>query len=157
VKFKLFILTLFLLIPFASILYATPLIKADHQYFDVNTGLYVLNGNVYIEVQNRIITASQAKVSMGTLEAWASGAVSITQDDITFTGCNVYVFGMQNHATIDGGVNFSRNGLTISSDSVDYSWNTKIAKFSGNVKIVQNSLIKSADNVQYKVQTNCFL
>ncbi|MBP2659902.1 MAG: OstA family protein, partial [Firmicutes bacterium] len=82
----------------ATTLAAKPTITADQQYFDINTGLYVLNGNVYIQVKNRVITADQAKVNMGSLEVWGSGNITVKQDDILFTADSVYVYGAQDRA-----------------------------------------------------------
>ena len=136
---------------------AKPVITADNTYFDVNTGLYVLKGNVYIEVKNRIITASQAKVNLATLEVWGGGGITVTQDDIYFTGGSVYVYGAKNLAKIDGGVNFSRNGLSINADSVEFNWSNRIAAFDGNVHVTQDTNSWTADTVRYNVDSNSFL
>ena len=136
---------------------AKPVVTADHTYFDVNTGLYVLNGNVYIEVRNRVITAGQAKVNLATLEVWGGGGITVNQDDIYFTGDSVYVYGTKNRAKIDGGVNFSRTGLTITADKVDFSWDTRIASFNGNVHVSQGANEWTADSVSYNVASNSFI
>lgn len=136
---------------------AKPVITADNTYFDVNTGLYVLKGNVYIEVKNRIITAGQAKVNLATLEVWGAGGITVNQDDIYFTGDSVYVYGTKNLAKIDGGVNFSRTGLSITADRVDFSWNTRIASFEGNVRVSQGTNEWTADSVIYNVDSNSFI
>lgn len=47
---------------------AKPVITADTTYYDTDSGLYILKGHVRVEVGNRIITAGQAKVSLGSLE-----------------------------------------------------------------------------------------
>lgn len=134
-----------------------PIINADKQYFDVNTGLYVLKGNVYIEVRNRIITAGQAKVNMGSLEVWGSGGVTVTQGDIYFSGDSVYVYGLQDRADIDGGVYFKRSGLEISADRVQFNWRSKLATFNGNVHINQGGNTWTADSLTYNVDTNTTL
>ena len=111
------ILTLFMVIMLTgTALAAKPVIKADRTYFDIATESYVLSGNVYVEVGNRIIKANQARVSIASLEVWASGGVSLTQDDIYFTGDSVYVVGLQKRTQISGGVNFTRKGLSLSAD-----------------------------------------
>jgi len=136
---------------------AKPVVTADHTYFDVNTGLYVLNGNVYIEVRNRVITAGQAKVNLATLEVWGAGGITVNQDDIYFTGDSVYVYGTKNRAKIDGGVNFSRTGLAITADKVDFSWDTRVASFNGNVHVSQGANEWTADSVSYNVGSNSFM
>ncbi|WP_425061272.1 LPS-assembly protein LptD [Sporomusa carbonis] len=156
-KYKTLVITLVVLIFLTGIAAAKPVITADRTYFDVNTGLYVLNGNVYIEVGKRVITASQAKVNPVTLEVWGAGGISVTQGDIYFTGDSVYVYGTKDRAKIDGGVNLSRTNLSISADSAEFNWRTKVANFSGNVNVVQDGNSWSADSVSYNVELNTFL
>lgn len=157
-KSKIFILTLLVMLVFTTTaLAAAPIIRADQQYFDVNTGLYVLNGNVYIEVKNRIITAGQAKVSMGSLEVWGTGGITVNQDDISFSGDSVYVYGTQDRATVEGNVTFSRTNLKVTGNRVNFSWRDKNATFSGNVQVTQNGTSFTADSVTYNVESNTFL
>ncbi|VBB06071.1 Hypothetical protein LUCI_1286 [Lucifera butyrica] len=157
-KRRIFLLVIFLLVLLTTTGFAAkPVIRADNTYFDINTGLYVLNGNVYIQVNNRIITAGQAKVNVAGLEVWGSGGVTVTQDDINFTGDSVYVYGAQDQAKIDGGVKLTRTGLTITADQVDFNWQNKIAVFSGHVQVSQNGNAYSADSVNYNVATNTIL
>lgn len=136
---------------------AKPVITADRTYFDINTGLYVLNGNVYIEIKNRTITAGQAKVNPVTLEVWGSGGITVKQRDIYFTGDSVYVYGTKDHAKIDGGVSLSRDNLSISAESVDFNWRTRVAVFTGNVRVTEGGTNWTADSVSYNVDQNCFL
>lgn len=150
------VLLMFLLVT-STAFAAKPVITADRTYFDVNTGLYVLKGNVYIEVRNRVITAGEAKVNLATLEVWGAGGITVNQDDIAFTGDSVYVYGTKNRASIDGGVKFSRTGLTISADRVDFSWDTRIASFNGNVHVSQGENEWTADSVNYNVDSNSFI
>lgn len=131
---------------------AAPVISADRQYFDVSSGLHVLSGNVHIEHNGRTVTAGEAKTNM--IEIWGSGGVTFTQDDIDFSGDNVYVYFPSNTAQIDGGVNFSRSGISITADQVNFNWKTKVAAFSGNVQVTQNGSSWTADNVSYNVISN---
>ncbi|MDR3592426.1 MAG: LptA/OstA family protein [Negativicutes bacterium] len=158
-KRKILLIFLLALLVLSSTTFAAskPVIRADKTYFDINTGLYVLKGNVYIEVRNRIITADMAKVSVGSLEVWGSGGVVVTQDDITFTGDSVYVYGSQDKAQIDGGVTFTRTGLSITADRAEFNWRSKLGVFSGNVKITQDGNARTADTVTYNVDTNSIL
>ncbi|MDF2571286.1 MAG: lptD 1 [Sporomusa sp.] len=136
---------------------AKPIITADRTYFDINSGLYILNGNVYIEVRDRVITAGQARVNPTTLEVWGTGGITVNQRDIAFTGDSVYVYGSKAQAKIDGGVNLSRPGLSISADNADFNWRTRVAVFNGNVRISQGSNNWTADCISYNVDTNSFL
>ena len=157
-KARILAITLLVILLFtATAMAAKPIIKADQQFFDINTGLYVLDGNVYIEVKNRIITAGQAKVSLASLEVWGTGGITVAQDDIYFTGDTVYVHGPSDRATIEGGINFSRTNITVIADRVSYNWRDKNALFSGNVKVTQNGQEFTADNVTYNIETNTFL
>ncbi|SFL32619.1 LptA/OstA family protein [Pelosinus propionicus] len=157
-KTKTFILTLLLMLLFtATTLAAKPTITADQQYFDINTGLYVLNGNVYIEVKNRVITADQAKVNMGSLEVWGNGNITVKQDDIFFTADSVYVYGAQDRAIVEGNVHFTRTNLNVIANRVDYNWRDKNAQFTDNVQIQQNGNSWSADTVKYNIITDTFL
>ena len=157
-KAKILTMTLLVILLFtATAMAAKPIIKADQQYLDINTGLYVLDGNVYIEVKNRIITAGHAKVSLASLEVWGTGGITVTQDDIYFTGDSVYVYGANDRATIDGKINFCRGNITVLSDHVDYNWRDKNALFSGNVKVTQNDNTFTADSIKYNIETNTIL
>ena len=157
-KIRVMIITmLVMLLLTGSVLAAKPIISADRTYFDVTTGLYVLNGNVHVEVGNRVIKAKQARVSIATLEVWAAGGVTLKQDDINFSGDSVYVFGRQDRVQIAGGVHFSRTGLTIAADNVDFNWDTKLAVFSGNVKVEQGDKTWTSDIVNYHVVNNTIL
>ena len=152
------ILTLFMVIMLTgTALAAKPVIKADRTYFDISTESYVLSGNVYVEVGNRIIKANQARVSIASLEVWASGGVSLTQDDIYFTGDSVYVVGLHKRTQISGGVNFTRKGLSLSADSVDFNWDTKVAVFRGNVTSDNRGSITRSDQLSYDIANNTIL
>lgn len=156
-KSKIFFTTLLTLLLITGIAAAKPVVTADRTYFDINTGLYVLNGNVHIEVSNRVITAGEAKVNPATLEVWASGGITVSQEDIHFTGDSVYVYGTKDRATIDGGVNLTRNGLSIVADNVEFNWKTKVAAFQGNVRVMQDGNNWSTDSVNYNVELNSFI
>lgn len=130
-----------------------PVIRADKTYYDVNTGLYVLNGNVFIQVRDRIITAGQAKVSLGSLEVWGAGGITLAQGDIYLTADSVHVLGTQNKALLDGGVTFTRTGLAIAAERADFDWKSKVGVFRGNVRITQDDGSWQASAVTYNVAT----
>ncbi len=154
---QILVATLVFLLLFSLTVSAKPIVKADEQYFDINTGLYILKGNVYIEVKNRIITAGQARVNMASLEVWGSGGITVTQDDIYFSGDSVYVYGTQDRASIAGNVALSRTNLKVTSNEVDYNWRDKVATFKGNVSVTQNDVSYTTDIAKYNVETNTFL
>lgn len=148
------LLALFLFAGVAGAAPAKPIIKADKTYFDINTGLYVLKGNVYIEARDRVITAGMARVSLASLEVWGSGGITVTQGDISFTGDSVYVYGMKDYAKIDGGVVFNRTGLAVTADRAEFNWRSKIGVFTGNVRVTQGDTSWTADSITYNVETN---
>lgn len=159
-KNKILILTMLVFCLFTSLAAAAPakpIIKADKTYFDINTGLYVLKGNVYIEVRGRIITAGMARVSITSLEVWGSGGVTVTQGDIYFTGDSVYVYGMEDRAAIDGGITFKRTGLAVTADKADFNWKSKIGVFTGNVNVTHGDQSWKADTISYNVDTNTII
>lgn len=132
---------------------AKPVIKADKTYYDINTGLYVLSGNVYIQVRDRIITAGQAKVSLSSLEVWGTGGITLTQDDITLNADSVHVYGSQSKAVLEGGLAFRRTDLTVIADRAVFDWTTKLGTFSGNVRVSQKENTWQTAAVTYNVAT----
>jgi len=152
-----FTLLIILLCTATTLAAKAPIIRSDQQYLDINTGCYMLDGNVYIETGNRIITAGHAKVSVATLEVWGSGGITVTQDDIYFTGDKVSVSGSDKRATIEGNINFSRTNMKVTADQVSYSWQDKIAVFSGNVHVTQNDNSYTTDTLRYDLVANTIL
>ncbi len=135
---------------------AKPVIKSDNSYFDFVRGVYVLKGNVSVEVNNRLITAGEAQVSAVSLEVWGTGGITLAQDDIRFSGDSVYVNGSRHNAAISGGVNFRRGSLSITADQADYNWRTKEGTFRSNVRIDDNGSIIAAACVSYDIATNTY-
>ncbi len=138
----------------ASPCQAAPVITSDTKYFDVNTGCYVLEGHVYIKTGSRVITADSAQVNVASLEVWGQGNITVVQDDIHFTGQEVYVCGRNKTASISGGVDLVRDGLEISAGQVFYNWSTKWAVFKDNVHVENNGNSYTADTVNYNMATN---
>jgi lipopolysaccharide export system protein LptA len=131
---------------------AMPTIKADKQYFDISAGVHVLSGHVYIEHNNRVVTAGEAKTNM--VEVWASSGITFAQNDINFSGDSLYVYFPNSLAQISGNVKLSRTNLEISANRVEFNWDTKIAEFSGNVTVIQNGVSQTADIIRYNVVEN---
>ena len=154
-KIVLFIIFSFLFTcPAGSVAAAKPVITADTTYYDTNTGLYVLKGHVRIEVGSRVITAGQAKVSLGSLEIWGSDGITLTQDNIHLTAGSVYVYGTRNKAELVGGVTLSQPHITITADAAEFNWRTKLAKFTSNVHITQGDNTWSAASITYNIKTS---
>ncbi len=136
---------------------AKPAIQADQQYLDISTGLYVLKGNVLIETSGRTIKAGQAQINIASMEVWGSGGVSIQQDDIYFSGDEVYVYGGQNKAEISGNAKLVRGKLKISAEKVEYDWQSKIASFKNNVQVSSENENYSSEQLLYNVELNQIL
>lgn len=151
--FLLFILFSYLLACSVGPAAAKPVITADTTYYDADTGLYLLKGNVRIEVGSRIITAGQAKVSLSSLEVWGSDGITLTQDNIYLTAGSVYVYGTRNKAMLSGGVTLSQPHINITADTADFNWRTKLGTFTGNVQVTQGNNTWSAASVTYNITT----
>lgn len=157
-KLRIFCGTLLTLLLFSSCVFAAkPSIRADQQYLDINSGLYVLKGNVCIETSGRTIKAGQAQINLASMEVWGSGGVSIEQEDINFSGNEVYIYGGQNKAEITGNAKLLRGSLQISAAKVEYDWNSKIALFSENVRVKSVAETYDAATLRYNVETNKIL
>ena len=132
--------------------------RADKQYFDVETGQYVITGNIVINVENGVIAGEKAQVKLSTLEFWGTNGWMLKQYDVTFKGETAYVVFGKDIAMIEGGANFQRPELQIVSDKVDYNWKSKIAVFKGNVKILKTGQSPvSTDLVKYNIETKEFV
>jgi len=149
-----FILTSFIGMETTTVVFAKPVINANTTYYDVDSGLYMLKGNVYVGVGDRVITAEQAKVSMSSLEVWASDGITLTQGNISLSAYSVHVYGAQNKALIEGGVTFKQSGITITADQTEFNWSSKLAVFSGNVQVTKEGRTWMADSATYNVDTN---
>ena len=160
-KISISILMAILLMSFASTSFAAvnnKYFRADKQYYDVETGQYVISGNIMINVENGLIAGEKAQVKLSTLEFWGTGGWMLKQYDVTFKGESAYVVFGKDVAMIEGGADFQRSDLQITSDKVDYNWKTKVAVFKGNVKVIQPGLIPVGyDLVKYNVETKEFI
>lgn len=158
---RLIILVALLLFAFSASSFAAvnnKYFRADKQYFDVETGQYIISGNIVIHLNNGFIAGDNARVKLSTLEFWGTGGWTLKQDDVTFKGDSAYVVFGKNVAMIEGGANFQRLDLQITADSVDYNWKTKIAEFKGNVKVIQPGQVPvGSDLVRYNVETKEFV
>ncbi len=134
-----------------------PFIKANKQYFDPARGLYVLTGDVCVSAKNRTATANQATFDPLSLNVWARGNITFTQDDIVFNGDDLYVYSNRKTAEISGNLCFKRDGMEITSDYGEYCWQTKVAKFSGHVIVTTSDGVQEYNALAYNVVENRFL
>lgn len=160
-NYRIALVVALVLLSFASTSFAAvnnKYFRADKQYFDVETGQYIISGNIIINLDNGVIAGEKAQVKLSTLEFWGTGGWLLKQYDVTFKGDSAYVVFGKDVAMIEGGADFQRTGLQITSDKVDYNWKSKIAVFKGNVKVTQSGLSSaSADSIKYNVETKEFV
>ena len=160
-QFRIMLVVMLVLLALASTSFAAvnnKYFRADKQYFDIETGQYVVSGNIVINVENGFIAGEKAQVKLSTLEFWGTGGWLLKQYDVTFKGESAYVVFGKDIAMIEGGADFQRTGLQITSDKVDYSWKSKVAVFKGNVKLIQPGLaVVSTDSIKYNVETKEFV
>ncbi|WP_443686209.1 LptA/OstA family protein, partial [Phascolarctobacterium faecium] len=127
----------------------------DKQTFNPFTGVYDLQGNVHVEIGDRIITGDAAQVSMYKLEVHGQGNITLREGDITFDCDTVDVYGKEKTAYVAGNMNFTQGDMIISADTGSFNWSTKNAVFNGNV--IVNGEPKNGEviyNVREKVFVN---
>ena len=160
-QFRIMLVVMLVLLALASTSFAAvnnKYFRADKQYFDIETGQYVVSGNIVINVENGFISGEKAQVKLSTLEFWGTGGWLLKQYDVTFKGESAYVVFGKDIAMIEGGADFQRTGLQITSDKVDYNWKSKVAVFKGNVKVIQPGLaVVSSNSIKYNVETKEFV
>ena len=123
---KIFIFVLLLLLV-PAICLAEPQVTSDKQTFNPFTGVYDLQGNVHVEIGDRIITGDAAQVSMYKLEVHGQGNITLREGDITFDCDTVDVYGKEKTAYVAGNMNFTQGDMIISADTGSFNWSTKNA------------------------------
>lgn len=129
---KIFVFVLMLLLV-PAICLAEPQVTSDKQTFNPFTGVYDLQGNVHVEIGDRIITGDAAQVSMYKLEVHGQGNITLREGDITFDCDTVDVYGKEKTAYVEGNMRFTHGDLKIAADTGRFNWSTKNAVFNGNV------------------------
>ena len=120
---KIFIFVLLLLLV-PAICLAEPQVTSDKQTFNPFTGVYDLQGNVHVEIGDRIITGDAAQVSMYKLEVHGQGNITLREGDITFDCDTVDVYGKEKTAYVAGNMNFTQGDMIISADTGSFNWIT---------------------------------
>lgn len=117
-----------------------PEIAADETYFDIFSGVYVLNGNVDVKTNNHgfiaRIKADEAQVSVVNQKCWTAGNVNLEHEDIIF-GCDrAYIEWATRTAKVIGNVKFkNKNSVAINSDTAIFNWEDKVVDFYGKVTL----------------------
>lgn len=131
-KILLFVIMLLLL---PTICMAEPQVTSDSQTFNPFTGVYDLQGNIHVEIGDRIITGDAAQVSMYKLEVHGQGNITLRENDISFHCDTVDVYGKDKTAYVAGNMYFTQGDLVIRADTGSFCWSTKNAVFNGNVTV----------------------
>lgn len=156
-KFLLLLIAIIMLIP-SICLGAEPVIKSDTRTFNPLTGVYDLQGNVYVQFPAHdtmlTITGDQTMVSLYKLEVHGQGNITLTYDDLKFHCDKVDVYHKARTAYVTGNCSFVTGAVSISADNGSFNWKSKLASFEGNVKV--NGVPKNGI-VTYNVMTNSFV
>ena len=134
---------------------AMPDISAGETKFDIFNGCYILKNNVKVIHQGRTMTANQATVKVADQKVWASGNVTLVDNEIKFNCDKIFVEGFKKNVTVIGGVDFFQdNALKIICDVGNFSWDNKIADFYGHVKIKidKSSKVKLDKNLEVNLK-----
>ena len=131
---------------------SVPDVSADRTYYDINTGFYMLEGNVVVHVKDVEIQAPSARVSLATMEVYAEGGINVFQGGASFSGDSVYINGRERHAYIDGNIRMEDNGMTITGSRADFNWRTKDVVLS-DVTITDGSGQRCAAEAVYNVRS----
>lgn len=155
---KKIIATVFILIFMlaSSALAAQPDISSDRQIFNPFTGVYDLQGNVHVDLGDRVIDGDAAQVYLYELKVVAEGNISLTDKPtgIHFNCDRVEVVGNERTAYVSGNMLFTQDDLRITANSGSFNWKTKNAVFSGGVNV--NGTPQSG-TVTYNVRDKKFL
>lgn len=152
--FRSFILTfVFMLSMISTSFAAMPEISSDSRYFDFSSGCFVLDGNVVVKTDDRVIEADKARVSLTTKEVWADGNIYLEEpgQQIKFTGGNLYAADETKTVSIKGNVKFERPDITIKAERCSFNWKTKIAEFDNLVEVTKDGKVDVYDVVHYNV------
>lgn len=128
-------------------------ITSDVRHFNPLTGIYDLNGHVYVQLPIREeqlkINADTAQVKLYSQEVNAKGNIDLEFGEMTFRCDSTYVNIKERTAYVYNNIFFKHKYTEIRADSAAYCWKTKLATFK-NASC--NGGPKKA-NLQYNVMT----
>ena len=131
-----------------------PTIKSDKRTFNPLTGVYDLQGHVFVQFPAQdtmlTITGDNTKVYLYNMEVHGQGNITLSFGKMSFKCDKVDVYHYDRTAYVEGNCNFQDDGMVITSDKGSYCWKTKIADFQGNVKVNGKA---SKSDVRYDVMT----
>ena len=131
-----------------------PTIKSDKRTFNPLTGVYDLQGHVFVQFPAQdtmlTITGDNTKVYLYNMEVHGQGNITLSFGKMSFKCDKVDVYHYDRTAYVEGNCNFQDDGMVITSDKGSYCWKTKIADFQGNVRVNGKA---SKGDVRYDVMT----
>ena len=135
-----------------------PTIKSDSRSFNPFTGVYDLQGHVFVQFPahdtDLTITGDTTQVHLYKLEVHGQGNITLNFGDLIFNCDKVDVYNSDRTAYVNGNCNFKDKETVITADTGSYCWKTKIAAFKGNVKINGKS---HKGELAYNVMTKKFI
>ena len=140
IKLKLFTsMALLLLLMTVKTFAATPDISAGSTKFDPFNMCQIFQDNVKVVHQGRSITANRAVAKLTDQKVWASGEVTLIQEDLNFKCDNIFVQGLESKVEVIGNLDFVQYGaLKMTAELGTFSWDSKEADFYGHVKIIMD-------------------
>lgn len=108
-------------------------ITSDARHFNPLTGIYDLNGHVYVKFpihgESMIVEADTAQVKLYSQEVNARGNITLQFGTMTFKCDKTYVPIKERRAEVEGNIYFKHEYTEIKADSAVYNWKSKIATF----------------------------
>lgn len=128
-------------------------ITSDVRHFNPLTGIYDLNGHVYVQLpvheEQLKINADTAQVKLYSQEVNAKGNIELEFGEMLFRCDSTYVSIKERTAYVYNNIFFKHKFTEIRADSATYCWKTKLATFKN---ASYNGEPKKA-NLQYNVMT----
>lgn len=155
---KIIALILMLLLLPTVCLAAEPTIRSDSRTFNPLTGIYDLQGNVFVQFpahdKTLTITGNETKVCLYEMEVHGQGNIYLKYDNLNFYCDKVDVYHSEKTAYVTGHLKFNTDKLNITADKGSFSWQDKTAAFSGNVTVNGQ---KQPGDVIYNVEQEKFI
>ena len=118
---------------------AEPTIRSDSSTFNPLSGVYNLQGNVFVQFpahdKTLTITGNETKVNIYQLEVHGQGNIILTYDNLNFHCDKVDVYHSERTAYVTGNIKFNTPKVTINADMGSFCWKTKLASFKSNVTV----------------------
>jgi len=108
-------------------------ITSDARHFNPLTGIYDLNGHVYVKFpvhgESMIVKADTAQVKLYSQEVNAHGNITLQFGSLLFKCDKTYVPIKERKAEVEGNIYFKHEHTEIKADSAVYNWKARTATF----------------------------